>query len=93
MKYHDKKAAYSDEYDEYRNYILQVYERAIDELLNDEQLNEKTKTEAHRLIKQYYGFDVENSNPLYTYMVGFLMGIYEGMDIGEVFAAAEQNRI
>ena len=83
----DLGAAEPDEADEYRGFMLQAFDHATDELLNDE-----TKAEAHRLTKMYYGFSVDDSDPLFAIMCGFIIGMSEGMRIADTLnaAAAEQ---
>jgi len=83
----DLGAAEPDEADEYRGFMLQAFDHATDELLSDE-----TKAEAHRLTKMYYGFSVDDSNPLFAIMCGFIMGASEGMRIAETLDSIAAER-
>lgn len=74
--------------DEYRGFILQAFDHAADEMLNDE-----TKAEALQLARLYIGNpDMTERSPLFGLMSGFLMGLSEGMRIADTLnaAAAEQ---
>ena len=77
-----------DDTDEMRGFMLQAFDHAIDEMLNDE-----TKAEALQLARLYVGNpDMTESSPLFGLMSGFLMGVSEGMRIADTMnaAAAEQ---
>lgn len=70
--------------DEYRGFILQAFDHAAGEMMNDE-----TKAEARRLVKAYFGADnPADASPAMCLMTGFLMGMNEGMKIADVFNAA-----
>ncbi len=76
--------------DEYRGFILQAFGHATDEMLNDE-----TKAEAKQLVCLYFGAkDPADASPAMCLMIGFLMGMSEGMRIAETLdgIAAEQQQ-
>lgn len=78
----------ADDVDEYRGFILQAFDHATGEMLNDE-----TKAEARQLVKMYFGADNHaDASPAMCLMSGFLLGISEGMRIADTLnaAAAEQ---
>ena len=69
--------------DEYRGFILQAFDHATDEMLNDE-----TKAEALQLARLYIGNpDMPESSPMFSLMSGFLMGVSEGMRIAAAIDA------
>ena len=83
------QAEQPDDVDEYRGFILQAFDHATDEMLNEE-----TKTEARELVKIYFGAESPaDASPAMFIMSGFLMGLHEGMRIADTFnaAAAEQS--
>lgn len=78
----------ADDVDEYRGFILQAFDHATDEMLNDE-----TKAEARELVKLYFNADnPADSSPAMCLMSGFLMGISEGMRIADVMNAAAAEK-
>lgn len=79
----------ADDVDEYRGFILQAFDHASDEMMNDD-----TKAEARQLVKMYFGADnPADASPAMCIMTGFLMGVSEGMRIADVMneAAAEKK--
>ena len=63
--------------DDCRALMLQAFDRAVSEDLNDD-----TKAEALTLARLYIGVpDMPESSPLFGLMSGFLMGVKAGMDI------------
>lgn len=74
-----------EELDEYRCLMLNAFDRATDDIENEE-----LKEEAHLLTKAYYGFNVKNDNPLFAIMTGFLLGVNEGIGIAEALRDASQ---
>lgn len=78
----------ADDVSEERGFILQAFDHAADEMLNDE-----TKAEALQLARLYVGNpDMPESSPMFSLMSGFIIGMSEGMRIADTLnaAAAEQ---
>ena len=73
--------------DEYRGFILQAFDHATDEMMNDE-----TKAEAHELVKAYFGHDCGDSSPMLLFMSGFIIGMSKGMRIAETLNAAAAEK-
>ncbi len=70
--------------DECRAFMLQAFDRAVSEDMNDE-----TKAEALTLARLYIGVpDMPESSPLFGLMSGFLMGVKAGMNIAAAIDGA-----
>lgn len=69
------------------SFIIQALDNAI------ENLNDKTKAEALRLARAYFGESTTERSPSFTFVSGFLIGMGEGMKIADIIdaAAAEQT--
>ena len=70
--------------DESRAIILQAFDRAVREDMNDD-----TRAEALTLARLYTGApDMPESSPLFGLMSGFLMGVKAGMNIAAAIDSA-----
>ena len=78
-----------DETDEARGFMLQAFEYAMENSMNDE-----TKAEAKALCTMFFGKECSDSSPAFALMSGFIMGMGEGMRVAETLdrIAAEQQQ-